>query len=147
MAPNKRQAIIWTNDDPVQRRIYASPGLIELTRISCWTSYLFTGETPHDVTVMTLPHHGSSDQLIQHCACPEEIVTLRHLRVGNPAAQRPARGCSTGSLCLEPECYWGKLKLRTGLLLITMLITMIQLRWFFAHPSAVVTLVVKYHVV
>ena len=31
LAPNRRQAIIWTNDDPVQRRIYASLGLNELT--------------------------------------------------------------------------------------------------------------------
>ena len=30
LAPNRRQAIIWTNDDPVQRRIYASLGLNEL---------------------------------------------------------------------------------------------------------------------
>ena len=27
LAPIRRQAIIWTNDDPVQRRIYASLGL------------------------------------------------------------------------------------------------------------------------
>ena len=31
LAANRRQAIIWTNDDPVQRRIYASLGLNELT--------------------------------------------------------------------------------------------------------------------
>ena len=30
LAPNRRQAIIWTNDDPVQRRIYASLGRNEL---------------------------------------------------------------------------------------------------------------------
>ena len=32
-APNRRQAIIWTNDDPVHRRIYASLGLNELTTV------------------------------------------------------------------------------------------------------------------
>ena len=31
LAPNRRQAIIWTNDDPVQRRIYALLDLNELT--------------------------------------------------------------------------------------------------------------------
>ena len=31
LAPNKRQAITWTNDDPVQWPIYSSPGLNELT--------------------------------------------------------------------------------------------------------------------
>ena len=31
LAPNRRQAIIWSNDDPVHRRIYASPGVNELT--------------------------------------------------------------------------------------------------------------------
>ena len=31
LAPTRRQAIIWANDDPVQRRIYASLGLNELT--------------------------------------------------------------------------------------------------------------------
>ena len=30
---NRRQAIIWTNDDPVQRRMYASLGLDELTHL------------------------------------------------------------------------------------------------------------------
>ena len=30
LAPNRRQAIIWTNDDPVQRCIYASLSLNEL---------------------------------------------------------------------------------------------------------------------
>ena len=30
LAPNRRQAIIWTNDDPVQRHIYALLGLNEL---------------------------------------------------------------------------------------------------------------------
>ena len=30
---NRRQAIIWTNDDPVQRRIYTSLGLNELKLI------------------------------------------------------------------------------------------------------------------
>ena len=30
LAPNRRQAIIWTNDDPVKWRIYASLGLNEL---------------------------------------------------------------------------------------------------------------------
>ena len=30
LVPNMRQAIIWTNDCLVYRRIYASPGLIEL---------------------------------------------------------------------------------------------------------------------
>ena len=31
LAPNRWQAITWTNDDPVQWLIYASPGLSELT--------------------------------------------------------------------------------------------------------------------
>ena len=31
LAPNRRQAIHWTNDDPVQRRIYVSFGLNELS--------------------------------------------------------------------------------------------------------------------
>ena len=34
LVPKRRQAIIWTNDDPVQRRIYASLGLNELTHIN-----------------------------------------------------------------------------------------------------------------
>ena len=33
LAPNRRQAIISTNDDPVQRRIYASLGVNELRYI------------------------------------------------------------------------------------------------------------------
>ena len=31
LAPNRRQAIIWTNDDPVQQWIYAALGGDELT--------------------------------------------------------------------------------------------------------------------
>ena len=33
LVPKRRQAIIWTNDDPVQWRLYGSPNLNELTRI------------------------------------------------------------------------------------------------------------------
>ena len=40
LAPNRRQTIIRTNDDPVQRRIYASLGLYELKRcIEPFTCY------------------------------------------------------------------------------------------------------------
>ena len=31
LAPHRRQTIIWTNADPVQRRIYAALGVDELT--------------------------------------------------------------------------------------------------------------------
>ena len=33
LAPNRQQAIIWTNDDPVQRRIYTSLCLNELISV------------------------------------------------------------------------------------------------------------------
>ena len=33
LAPNRRQTIIWTNEDPVQRHIYASLGLNELSEL------------------------------------------------------------------------------------------------------------------
>ena len=36
LAPNRRQAIIWTNADPVQRRIYAALGGDELIVIYKW---------------------------------------------------------------------------------------------------------------
>ena len=34
MAPKRRQAITWTNDDPIQWPIYTSPGLNEFVHIS-----------------------------------------------------------------------------------------------------------------
>ena len=35
LVPSRRQTIIWTNDDPVLCRIYASPGLRLLTHLPC----------------------------------------------------------------------------------------------------------------
>ena len=35
LAPNRRQAIIWTNDDPVHWRIYAALGEDGLNSLSC----------------------------------------------------------------------------------------------------------------
>ena len=37
LAPNRRQTIIWTNADPIYRRIYAALGGEELTKQWCWT--------------------------------------------------------------------------------------------------------------
>ena len=31
LVPTRRQVIVWSNDDPVHWRIYASPGINELT--------------------------------------------------------------------------------------------------------------------
>ena len=36
LAPNRQQVIIWTNDDSVQRCIYASLGLSELIHDLVW---------------------------------------------------------------------------------------------------------------
>ena len=41
LVPNRRQAIIWTNDGIVYRRIYASLDLIDLSRqgLTKWPSF------------------------------------------------------------------------------------------------------------
>ena len=40
LAPNRRQAIIWTNADPIQWRIYAALGGDELTHWD-WVIYIY----------------------------------------------------------------------------------------------------------
>ena len=40
LAPNRRQAITWTNADPVHRRIYAAPGEDELNHLELVRSLL-----------------------------------------------------------------------------------------------------------
>ena len=39
--PNRLQAIIWTNDGPVQRLIYASLGLNELNAVTIKTYLIY----------------------------------------------------------------------------------------------------------
>ena len=50
LAPNRRQAINWTNDDPVHWRIYAALWGDELRVMSMWVTLSISGGVATDVT-------------------------------------------------------------------------------------------------
>ena len=56
LAPPRRQANIWTNDGMFYWRIYASPGLNELSWFMCFKQYLLLFKLPKQVSFMLMFH-------------------------------------------------------------------------------------------
>ena len=83
LAPNRRQAIIWTNDDPVQRHIYASLGLNELSNSHSIDSSHKSHKAPDLYPTM---HHFVAEM----CTCAHFCYKMVHCGLFG--------GCIVGSL-------------------------------------------------
>ena len=75
---SRRQAIIWTNADPVHRRIYAAPGGDGLTSAHATIQY----NQFENYTFKLLPHDPWAHELITHCRLNKmSDISMSHFQI------------------------------------------------------------------